>query len=121
LRTATLAKPGTVYLSLHTAAPGEATSGTEVSGGSYARAPVGVADANWTEGTSGTASTVANAAQIVFPRPTADWGVVGWWGMFDAASGGNMLFYGALGAARTILSDDNPPSFAAGAFVISCD
>lgn len=88
------------YVSLHTADPTDAGTGTEVSGGSYARTTASFATA------SGTSGLVATDADVTFPTATATWGVVGWIGLWDAASGGNMLYHTALDASKTIDSGD---------------
>ena len=105
-RTATFAKPTGLYLALFTAAPSDAAGGTEVSGGSYARVNLAPSDTNWkaTQGgtsgnSSGTGGATANAAAITFPAPTANWGSVTHFGIFDAASAGHLLLWGALTAA----------------------
>jgi len=88
------------YVSLHTANPTDAGTGTEVSGGSYARVASSFATA------SGTSGLVATDADITFPTATATWGAVGWIGLWDAASSGNMLYHTALDASKTIDSGD---------------
>jgi hypothetical protein len=88
------------YVSLHTADPTDAGTGTEVSGGSYARTTASFATA------SGTSGLVATDSDVTFPTATATWGVVGWIGLWDAASGGNMLYHTALDASKTIDSGD---------------
>ena len=88
------------YVSLHTADPTDAGTGTEVSGGSYARTTASFATA------SGTSGLVATDADVTFPTATATWGTVGWIGLWDAASGGNMLYHTALDASKTIDSGD---------------
>jgi hypothetical protein len=118
-RTNTFAKPSGLYVALFTAAPSDAAGGTEVSGGSYARVNLAPLDTNWkaTQGgtsgaSSGTGGATANAVAITFPAPSANWGTVTHFGIFDAASGGNLLIWDALTASRTILSGDPAPSFA---------
>ena len=88
------------YISLHTADPTDAGTGTEVTGGSYARvaSSFGVA--------SGTSGALASDADATFPTATAGWGTVGWIGLWDSLSGGNMLYHSALDAAKTIDSGD---------------
>jgi hypothetical protein len=88
------------YISLHTADPTDAGTGTEVSGGSYARTASSFATA------SGTSGTVATDADITFPTATATWGTIGWIGIWDAATSGNMLFHTPLDSAKTIDSGD---------------
>ncbi len=102
----------TVYVALYTSAPGDAGGGTEVSGGSYARQQV----------TFGAASggSASNASDIRFPTATADWGTVTHVGLHDAASGGNLLWHGALSASKTINNGDTA-SFPAGSLVVTLD
>ncbi len=88
------------YVSLHTADPTDAGTGTEVSGGSYARTASSFATA------SGTSGLVATDADVTFPTATATWGTVGWIALWDAASSGNMLYHTALDASKTIDSGD---------------
>jgi len=116
----TYTPPSTYYVALFTAAPGETGGGTEVSGGGYARVGVPRGTANWNMPTGGNA-TVTNAAAITFPAPTADWGQVTHWGIFDAATAGNLLIYAALDTPKTINNGDPAPSFAAGALTYQED
>jgi len=104
----------TLYVGLLTAAPSDSGGGTEVSGGSYTRVTVTSSLANWA-GTQAAASTVAssgtggqtsNNAAITFPTPAATWGLVTHFGIYDAASAGNLLFWGALTIAKTINQAD---------------
>jgi len=120
-RTATFSKPTTVYVALFTAAPSDAGGGTEVSGGSYARVQVGPADASWnatqggtTGASSGTGGLTDNAADVTFPTPSANWGTVTHFGIFDASTGGNLLIHGALTTSKTVNNGDPAPKFTAG-------
>jgi len=88
------------HISLHTADPTDTGLGTEVSGGSYARVASSFATA------SGVSGAVVTDATATFPTATANWGTVGWIGLWDAASGGNMLYHTALDAPKTIDSGD---------------
>lgn len=118
------AAPDNVYVSLHTANPTDAASGAEVSGGSYARvaATTGTAGSGsgstWTDpGASGTINS-SNASAITFPAPTANWGTVTHFGVWDASTAGNLLFYGALTTSRTINNGDGAPNFPIGSLVV---
>ena len=113
-RTASFAKPAAIYIALHTADPTDAGTGAEVSGGAYARVQRNPLDANWTAA-SATDGATTNAADIVFPSPTANWGSVTHFSLWDAATAGNMLAHGPLTTPRTINNGDPAPSFAAGA------
>ncbi len=100
LRNTTYTSVATVYVSLWTSDPTDAGSGTEVStsGTSYARTAV----------TFGAPSDGAstNNADVTFPTATASWGTVGWIGINDAATSGNLLYHTALDTAKAIDSGD---------------
>lgn len=90
--------PSTCRVALFTAAPSDAGGGTEVSGGSYARQAIVVNSASG-------GATNPNA-DVVFPVATASWGTITHVGIFDAASSGNLLMWGALTTSKTIASGD---------------
>tara|TARA_R100000963_G_C4618445_1_gene86660 strand:+ start:55 stop:444 length:390 start_codon:yes stop_codon:yes gene_type:complete len=92
--------PGTVYLALYTATPSDTGGGTEVSGGSYAR----ISCAFGVSGTNPTTATNSSAAE--FATATGTWGSVGWVGVFDASTSGNLLAWSALTTAKTVSSGD---------------
>ncbi len=98
LRATTYTSVATVYVSLWTSDPTDAGSGTEVSGGSYARTAV-------TFGAPSNGVTT-NSADVTFPTATASWGTVGWIGINDAASSGNLLYHSPLDTAKTIDTGD---------------
>jgi hypothetical protein len=98
LRNTTYTSVATVYVSLWTTDPTDAGSGTEVSGGSYARTAV-------TFGAPSNGATT-NSADVTFPTATGSWGTVGWIGINDALSSGNLLYHTALDTSKTITSGD---------------
>lgn len=125
-RSATFAKPAALYVALFTAAPGDAGGGTEVSGGAYARVNLPPLDTNWkaTQGgvsgvSSGTGGQTANATIVMFAAPTATWGTITHFGLFDAATGGNLLVWDALVAPRVVNAGDLPPAFAVDALKVT--
>ncbi len=83
----TYTKPTNWYVGLLTATPSDSAAGTEVSGGSYARQVCA-----FTITGSGIAQAL-NTSAITFPTATADWGVVGWVGLYDALTSGNLAAY----------------------------
>lgn len=85
--------PSTVHVALYTVAPTDSSTGTEVTGGGYARQSAGFT-------TSGNEAT--NTAAIEYPTATASYGTVVAVAVLDAASGGNMLAYASLTANKTI-------------------
>lgn len=128
LRGQAFTPPATVYVGLLTAAPSDSAAGTEVSGGSYARVAVTSNATNWnsTDGdndaaSTGTDGTTENDTAITFPAPTANWGSITHFAIYDAASGGNMLIWSALTTAKTVNNGDAAPSFAAGALTFQID
>lgn len=87
----------TVYVALFTTDPTDAGTGTEVTGGAYARQPISFnAAAN---GASG------NSALVAFPTATAPWGTITHAALYDALTGGNMLWHGPLGTSVAISSN----------------
>lgn len=114
--------PGSLYVSLHTADPGETGDQTtsEIAYTTYARVAVARSGAGWTK--SATAPTqVANAAAITFGActvgtPTATYFGVGTLG----TTAGKLLYSGQLTAPLAI-SPGITPSFAIGALVVTED
>jgi hypothetical protein len=121
--------PANLYVALFTANPSDTGGGTEVSGGSYARVTVASSLANWagtqsagsTTASSGTGGTTSNNNAITFPTPSANWGSITGVGIYDATTAGNLLFWGALGTAKTVNNGDPAPSFAAAALTVQID
>lgn len=111
---------GDVYIALHTANPAEDGSGTEVSGGSYARVAVSQDSGEWdAPANNAGAQETANTNAVTFPNPTGNWGTVTHFGIWDSATSGDLLYYGALANPRTIQTGDQQPTFAAGALTVS--
>lgn len=110
-----LSAPATVYVALFTAAPSDSGGGTEVSGGSYVRKSVTNNSTNWPAASGGSKS---NGTAITFATATASWGTVVAFGIFDASSGGNLLYWADLTASKTVGSGDTA-SFAVGALTVT--
>ena len=98
LRNAAYTSPSSLYVSLHTADPTDAGTGTEVSGGSYARTAVTMGAPTNGSGT--------NSADVQFPQATGDWGTVTHIGIWDASTSGNMLFHTPLDTSKNITTGD---------------
>ena len=104
----TTSAPTTVYAALFNSDPSTGSTsenleaGTitdECTGGAYARQ-----SASFGTISNGSVST---SADITFPAATdANWGTITHVAVMDAASGGNVLFYGTLSASKTIDSGD---------------
>lgn len=104
LKVAAYTPPTNIYLALFTDATDDASGGTEVVGGSYARQLAN----SWATAASGATS---NAAVINFPGMPAV--TVTHIGLYDASSGGNRLYHGALTSSE-VVSVGNTLSFAIG-------
>lgn len=112
----------THYVALYTALPGDGSaSGTEVTGGAYARVAITNNATNWPAATGTAPATKANGIAITFPVPTANWGVVTGFAIYDAATAGNEICWGALSVSKTINNADAAPSFAVGALTVTLD
>jgi len=112
--TGTATRPTAWYVSLYTVAPTESASGTEVSGGSYARVSTSFT-------VSGTAPTEAsNTAAVEFAEASASWGTVVAAGIMDASTGGNLIAFASLTTSKAIDTGD-VLRFNAGALDITLD
>ena len=104
-----------VGLSTQTGGFGDDGTGTEVSGGSYARVAT---DSSVSDKWSGSGGQWDNVLAITFPQATASWGTVRGVGIFDASAAGNLLLHGTLTTNRTVNTNDTF-EFAAGDLDIS--
>lgn len=102
LRGTNFAAPQIVYIALYTSNPTDADTGQEVSGGGYVRRAVTfgvpvIADRR---------AVAASSADVSFPIATADWGLVTHIGIRTAATGGNLMYHGAVKTPRTVQTND---------------
>lgn len=97
LTTNAATRPTAWYVALFTTDPTDADTGTEVSGGSYARTAV-------TFSVTGNAAT--NTGGVEFPAATANWGTVSHIGVYDASTAGNLIFHSPLTVAKAITDGD---------------
>lgn len=107
MTTGTATRPTAWYLALYTSAPSDSGGGTEVSTGGYARQSV-TFDAASTPG-----GTTSNTNAPSFTASGANYGTVSHVGIFDASSGGNLLWHGAMTASKTV-NDGDTLEFAIG-------
>ena len=98
LRATTYTSPSTVYVALFTTDPTDANTGTEVTGGSYARTSVAFA--------APSNGAAASSADCTFPTCTSTWGTVSHIGIFDASTSGNLLYHTPLDTSKTIETGD---------------
>lgn len=130
LRTGSLSKPTGLWVALYTVAPTDAftsgsPTGTEVTtvNTGYARASLGAPDDAVWAAPSGTPRVSSNVGAITFPTPSgsANWGTVVAFGILDASSGGNLLYWASLTTSKAVTQGDGAPSFLAGALIITED
>lgn len=110
-----------VYVGLFTAAPtdaytGASPTGTEVSGGSYAR----------TQATFGAASggAISNSGAVTFPTSSAAWNSgsnITHFGIFEDPTGGEMLGWGSITTPQAVGAANITLSYAIGELDITLD
>ena len=83
-----LTSGGAKYLGLHSVSPTRNTAGVEVSGGGYVRQGISFSPPD-----NGVTSSTAT---IQLPTATAYWGSVESFGVYDAESGGTLLWFDVL-------------------------
>lgn len=99
LRNISFTSPTSVYIGLHTSAPNDDNTGTEVSGGGYARTLV-----TFNAPVNGSAT---NNGTVTFPTASASWGVVSHFGIYDGTGpSANLLYWGALTVTKTVDAGD---------------
>ena len=99
-RNQSVAQPTALYLALYINDPTDADTGTEVSGGSYARQQVTFGAPIQT----GDKGVISNNQKIEYPIATADWGNVSHWGVRSASTGGNLLCRGSFSKVENVQS-----------------
>lgn len=103
-----LATAPTIYVALSTTTPSvsgsSVTNVTEPSGGAYAR--VSTAATDWNAATEAAPAVLTNANAVSFPKATASWGTVTYGVLYDAATAGNVLGYGALSTSTAVATND---------------
>lgn len=125
LRGQSLTQPTTIYVALFTADPTDAnTTANEVDDSAYARqdaADGGAIATGWTApSVSGSGHVSSNANALEFP-PIADGSItVTHFGLYDASTGGNLLYHGEFDTSRTLQVDD-VVSVAVGALTITLE
>ena len=93
----------TVWVGLYTVAPTDAGGGTEVTGGSYIRKSVTNNVTNFPAASGGAKS---NGTEIIFIEATGSWGTVLAFGIFDAETLGNLLYWADLTTPKAIGAGD---------------
>ncbi len=95
-------RSGTYYLALFLTDPTASGTGTEVSGGGYARKIIAFGAPSLVSGKE----QVTNSAQVDYGTMQADLGTVAYWGIYNALTGGDLLWYGSFTRSKNVLSGD---------------
>jgi hypothetical protein len=98
------AAPSSVYVALHTGAPGDDAASNELddsAGINYSRQEVLVSDINEVS-----ANKFENGVKVLFGPASGDWGDVSYFSLWDAQSGGNSLIVADVNTTRTVLDGD---------------
>ena len=112
---ATYTSPSTVYSALFTVIPSDATGGTEVTNAASGYTRVAT---TFTSAGATTTGQCENATARTFATAAAAYTVVGW-GLMDAATAGNMVYWSTV--TTTAIGIGDQATFGAGAIVISED
>ena len=115
LRNTTYTQPATVYSALFTVIPSDSTAGTEVTNASsgYTR----VATTFCTAGATVAGQSV-NIGAVTFATAAAAYTVVGW-GLMDAITAGNLLYWATVTTLAIAINDQ--ATFAIGGITVTED
>lgn len=108
------------FTALFTTTPDDTGGGVEVSGSNYSRVAKVNNSTTWPNATGTSPSTKQNGTIHTFPTPSGSWGTVVAFGIFDAATTGNLLYWGALSVNQSIASG-NIVTFEVNAITITED
>lgn len=95
-------RSGTYYLALFLTDPTASGTGTEASGGGYARKVISFDAPSLVAGKQ----QVKNTGAVDYGVITADIGTVSYWGIFDSQTGGNLLWFGSFARGKNVLNGD---------------
>lgn len=100
LRNTAWTPPNPVYLALYESDPTDADAGTEATYTSYARQSIAF------DAPSG--GVTQNTSAVIFPKATGGSSTITHWGLRDALTSGNLLFYGSFSSSKTYTTNDQP-------------
>lgn len=103
--------PTNVYMALYTATPSDTGGGTQVSGSGYARQAITFGEYS--------AGSIANTNEITFTASGGSFGTVVAFGIFDASTSGNLLYWSTI--TSTAVADGESLVFAVGQVTISAN
>lgn len=94
--------PSNFYIGLSTTQPNANGTGiTEPTGGGYSRVSVANNKQNFSVSAMG---TLSNLAQIEYNESTGNWGTVAYILIYNAITGGDLLWYGAFVSSKIVQS-----------------
>lgn len=114
------AGPATVYLALFTTNPDNTGSGAvEATGTAYARKSITADTTNFPAAVSASGTTtISNGVDIAMATVgSGGWGACVGWGLYDASTSGNLLYFSALDSTYNTTAGD-VPTFVAGSLVV---
>lgn len=114
-RDTAFANPTSWYISLHTVAPTETSDGTEMTGSGYARLAVAADSGQWNI----VNNSAVNSQTLLFAAATATWPTIIGMGLWDAATGGSMLFYESV-VAPTVINPGSRFTLVPGSLAVTC-
>ena len=95
-------RSGTYYLALFLTDPTASGTGTEASGGGYARKVISFDAPSLVAGKQ----QVKNTDEVDYGVITADIGTVSYWGILDWQTCGNLLWFGSFARGKNVLNGD---------------
>lgn len=114
---ATYSAPANIHVALSTTTPNDDGTNFTEPASNYARVQVTNNATEWPAASGGAKS---NANDITFVAASGSWGTITHFGMYDAATMGNLLAWGALNTSKAIDSGDTA-KFAATDLAITLD
>jgi len=102
-----------VYIALFTTNPAlDNSGGVEIStsGTNYGRVAVPIGAVQWNVA----GLEYSNASDITYGVPSSTWGTVNGAGIYDAATGGNLLYVSPITTPKTVSNGDGAPKILAG-------
>ena len=108
----------TTYVGLWTSALTSASTGSTAGEATYTGYARAATSGDWGSATSATPCTIFNSSAITFAACTAGTSTITYFGIFDAATGGNMIAWGSC-TSTVISTTQTPATFAINALELT--